>query len=337
MTEKLRIGLLTPFPKPITGYARGAVKLGLELVVVTPRGINWPAGEVQGLVWNGEVWQEQTVPLPRALYNRFYGPKPKLINRLELVIGKNRVFNHVTRFDKGEIHRLLSRSPLNQYLPSTAPYARETLLQYINTFDQAIVKPQTGQFGSGVYWIRRQGRQFHLHQGTKSPIASFRSGAELLAYLEALDLKDCLIQKFIPLAEVGGRIFDVRLLVQKGEKGRWAVTGSISRLALRYSYITNLSHSLAPARETLKGAFPGEDFLPELEKISLQAAPLVEEHLGSLGEISVDFGLEPTGRIWIIELNGKPMKSIFGALQDKELVRKIYEQPLRYAKYLALN
>ena len=40
------------------------------------------------------------------------------------------------------------------------------------------------------------------------------------------------------------------------------------------------------------------------------------------------------GRIWIIELNGKPMKSMFSALGDARLMKTVYERPLCYALHL---
>jgi hypothetical protein len=48
----------------------------------------------------------------------------------------------------------------------------------------------------------------------------------------------------------------------------------------------------------------------------------------------VDFGLDEQGRIWIIELNGKPMKSMFSALGDARLMKTVYERPICYALHL---
>lgn len=334
MAEQRRIGLLTPFFQPIPAYGGPASRLGVELAIVTPRRINWSTEEVEALVWDGASWQLATVPLPRAFYNRFYGPKPQVVNRLELLVGKNKVFNHVTRFDKLTIHQALSRSPLLPHLPRSQRYSPEGLRELLKDLGEVILKPRTGQLGLLIYLIRKRGKRVLVHHGTQSPIATFGGVDELLTWLEEVADSGWLIQQFIPAAAIDGRIFDVRILVQKDAAGTWQPSGALSRVALRYSYITNVSQAILPAARALEQAFPETSFLPQLEELSLKAAQLAEGALGSLGEVSVDFCLDTAGKIWIIELNGKPMKSMFGALGATELVKRVYERPLSYALHL---
>ncbi len=333
--NKAQIGLLSPFFQPITGYEESARDLGVDLVLVTARRIDWQNHEVQGLIYNGQEWEEKTAPLPRSFYNRYYGPKPKVVSRLETIIGKNKVFNHITRFDKWTIHQILANSDLKAYLPVSAPYSPESLSRFLQRFKQAIVKPAKGQLGTQVLLVREEQGNYYLHHGTKSPIARFRSTEDLVSRLESLMNRDFIIQEFIPLATAAGRVFDVRCLVQKGNNGLWEVTGMLSRLALSYSYITNVSHAICSAEEAVGQAFPGIDLLPRLVELSIQAAQAAETSLGSLGELSVDFGLDQLGAIWIIELNAKPMKSTFCEVGNSRLLSEIYRQPLRYALYLA--
>lgn len=334
MSSKTRIGLLSPFLGPIRGYEEAAAILDLDLVIVTPGKIDWKSLTVHGLIWSDQSWILTTIPIPDAFYNRYYGPKPKTVDRLEAIIGKNKVFNHITRFDKWALHQLFSKSPLKQLLPATAPFTTQTLFDFLERFGQVILKPAEGQLGVKVYLLRKEQQNYYLHQGAKSPIASFHSTSELLTRIESLVSQDFLVQQFIPLATVEGRVFDLRCLVQKDELGVWQVTGTLSRIAFRYSYITNVSQSIVKTEDILQKAFPTKDLLPELMELSLKGAQIAEESLGSLGELSVDFGLDHEGRIWIIELNAKPMKSMFEALGDHDLLQKIYQQPLSYALHL---
>jgi len=334
MAEQTCIGLLTPFFQPITAYERAAASLGVELAVVTPARIDWQAEQVEALVWSGADWQTKTVDLPRAFYNRFYGPKPKVVNRLELLVGKDKVFNHITHFDKLDVHRALLQSQLQRHLPAADAGGPKQALQFLETWKQIIVKPRRGRLGLDIFLIRQKGKRIFLHHGTKSPVTSFPSAADLSVWLEENAGEDFLVQQFVPLAEVDGRIFDVRILVQKDQTGTWQASGALSRLALSYSYVTNVSHAILPAAKVLKEAFPGRSLLPKLEAISLTAASLTEQALGSLGEISVDFGLDGHGNIWIMELNGKPMKSLFLVLGNARLVKTVYQRPLSYALHL---
>ena len=335
MSNKVQIGLLSPFFQPIPAYEGPARDLGVDLVLVTAKRIDWKRHEVDGLVYDGQAWEERTVPLPPSLYNRYYGPKPKVVSRLETIIGRNKIFNHVTRFDKWEIHQLLGQSGLKDHLPATAPYSPENLGWFLRRFAQAVLKPASGQLGNRIYLVRSEQGVYYLHHGTKSPVAHFRSFADLVLGLEAAVDSEFIVQEFIHLAAVGRRVFDIRLLVQKNGSGIWQVTGMLSRLAASYSFVTNLCQVICPAEEALDRAFPGANLLPVLKGLSLKAAQAAETSLGSLGELSVDFGLDEQGGVWIVELNAKPMKSTFAALGDDLLLQEVYLQPLRYALYLA--
>jgi len=51
-----------------------------------------------------------------------------------------------------------------------------------------------------------------------------------------------------------------------------------------------------------------------------------------LDEISVDFGIEPDGKLRIIEVNGKPQKELF---LKNEALKNVLRTPLQHAIYLA--
>lgn len=335
MNRKPTIGLLTPIFLPIPGYERPALDLDVELVIVTPRKIDWRNAAVSGLNWNGQTWSERRMPLPKAYYNRYYGPKPAVVDRLEAIVGKNKVFNHITRFNKWVIHNLLQPSSLNGLLPETAVYSPAALKMFLKRYSRVILKPADGNLGYGVYLITQEEHKFGIHHGGKYPIASFKTFQELLNRLDKVVTGNFLIQEFISSAKLNGRIFDLRCLVQKNGKGRWEVTGTISRVAKRYSYLTNLPHNIIDTRTVIEQVFPQKGLLLELKEISIKGARIVETHLGSLGELSVDFALDNEGKIWIIELNSKPMKNMFRELNDAHMLKRVYEAPLEYARFLA--
>ena len=127
-----------------------------------------------------------------------------------------------------------------------------------------------------------------VHQGSHSPIATFGGVDELLTWLEEAADSGWLILQFLPAAAIDGRIFDARTLVQIDASGTWQPSGALSRVALRYAYITPVSQAILPAARALEQAFPETSFLPQLAELSLTAAQLAAGALGSLGEVSVD-------------------------------------------------
>ncbi|NMA60419.1 MAG: YheC/YheD family protein [Firmicutes bacterium] len=335
MKTTVTVGLLAPFFAPITGYEEVARDLRVNLVVVTPKKIHWMTRKVEGLVWNGRSWDSQLVSLPKAMYNRFYSSKPQVICSLEKILGQKQIFNHITRFDKVKLHDILVNSELSPFIPPSEPYNPQKVPRYLEKYDALIVKPRRGHLGYKVLLVRRDDHGYHLHQGSKFPTSSYSSLEELLVKLNELVSSDYLLQKFIPFATLEGRIFDLRSLVQKDERGFWTVTGLISRVALSYSYITNISQAIIPGETALKQAFPHADLAKTVKEISIKGAQIAEQSLGSLGEISIDFALDKQGKIWIIELNGKPMKAIFKELGDLDVLKRVYQAPLAYARYLA--
>lgn len=58
------------------------------------------------------------------------------------------------------------------------------------------------------------------------------------------------------------------------------------------------------------------EILRSLHEISVKTAQEAETHIGSLGELSVDFVLDEQSKLWIIELNGKPQKRIYNNLNQ---------------------
>src|SRR5690554_5661326 len=115
MRNRTTVGLLSPYLAPFSAYEQAANDLNLALVVVTPQRILWGTRRVRGLVWGGTKWQERIVPLPLSMYNRFYGPEPVIVSRLEKIIGQNKIFIHLTQFDKWEAHNILAASELNPF------------------------------------------------------------------------------------------------------------------------------------------------------------------------------------------------------------------------------
>lgn len=335
MSNKMKIGLLSPFFLPISGYEEAADQLNVDLVIVTPQRIDWKNHGVYGLVYNGQAWEEETVALPRSLYNRYYGPKPKIVSRIEAVIGKNKVFNHITRFDKWMIHQLLMASPLKGHLPVTAPYTPEDVVKYLERFKRLIVKPTSGRLGTKIYLVAEDQGVYYLYHGTRSPVRHFYLLEDLLSNVKSLVDEEFLLQQYVPLASIDGRIFDVRLLAQKNGHGVWQISGMLSRMALSYSYVTNVTQAILPVQEVLRRAFPYRYFIPRLTELGIMAAQTIEASVGSLGELSVDLGIDENGNIWIIELNAKPMKDTFRALGHDLLMQEIYLQPLLYARHLA--
>jgi hypothetical protein len=110
-------------------------------------------------------------------------------------------------------------------------------------------------------------------------------------------------------------------------------------VAYEHYFNTSISGAIYEASEILPRLFTQEkinEVLQSLYEVSLTAAQEAEAHMGSLGELSVDFVLDEHKKLWIIELNGKPQKSIYEDLKCYKDKKLIYSRPLEYAYYLSV-
>ena len=143
-----------------------------------------------------------------------------------------------------------------------------------------------------------------------------------------------MIQPFVAFASIEDHLFDMRMLVQKNRNGLWDVTADMSRVGYKNYFVTNTAYGVQPIGKVFENTAFSSTIVSDLRDISIRVAKTLEKHLCSLGEISVDFGITNNGKLWIIEVNGKPEKTIFGEIGD-EILDKVFLTPIEYAAYLA--
>lgn len=334
--KRLSIGILVadrkqrkPFLQLYGRYVPPKVSLyAFHPASITGRG-------VRGLGLRNRVFQAKRFPLPDVVYNRCYGiGTPALENLLGRRIPH---FNQRNQFNKEETDRLLRSSGLFGYLPDTAPYAPEGLKRMLEQHGTVVLKPSMGSRGYGVYRIElKDTGEVHISQHHFAPWRILPAGSAIEPALADLTGgSSYLIQSWIPSLLLDGKVFDIRVLVQKNRTGRWGVTNIISRVSYSGCFNTSMCGEVYRTEMLLGRIMPPERIqahLDSLRDISLCAAAGVELHSGMhLGEVSVDFALGEQDRLWIIEMNGQPQKSIY---RELKISRDVYRNPMEYARYL---
>ncbi len=337
MHNQILIGMMVNFLAP---WATGLLITldGVQLMLFEPKGTNWKRSVITGLNLEHGRWVKRTLPFPVAVYNRCYSDQRSFINKLEQIIGSDKVFNYVTVFNKWEIYKVLSRGGLSSHLPPTYRFRQNTITEVLDSEKNLVLKPCQGRQGKNIFLLRQSGfGKYQLFQFDRKPKMIFTDSTSLRASLDRITQKHrpYLLQREIPLAKLNNRVFDLRLLVQKNALGQWCVNGNLSRVAAPEVFITNICNRICFSEEVLEQAgINAQKMLDQLTKLSLLAAQLLEKHYGLLGELSVDFGLDGSGYPWIIEVNGKPDKRLFFSLRDRELIERVLVAPLEYACFL---
>jgi hypothetical protein len=82
------------------------------------------------------------------------------------------------------------------------------------------------------------------------------------------------------------------------------------------------------------GEARAQELCAELTALSKSLPPLLERHHGRLAELGLDFGVDRGGRVWLLEANSKPGRSVFARLHDHQAREAAHLNPLRYAAFL---
>ncbi len=125
MNKKPLIGIIMSYLRPLIPEELAHVivtNLNIDLLLFSPREINWSKKTISGLFFKNGNWEIKTLPFPLVIYNRRYSSKYYMANKLEKVIGQGMVFNHITKFNKWLIYKILKDSKVNIFLPDTFLY-----------------------------------------------------------------------------------------------------------------------------------------------------------------------------------------------------------------------
>jgi glutathione synthase/RimK-type ligase-like ATP-grasp enzyme len=329
--NNLLVGVLCNKIKPdLFSTVQGS--LPFNLLLFTNRGINWEQRSISGLLLHNGQWRQREVRFPDAVYNQRYTQSSATAFRLEREIGRGRVFNMRTRFNKLITYSILEKSIVKPLLIPTRAYSDNSLLEMLDA-SPVIMKPVYGAKGRDVLKIVRHGDEYKVYSQSDYESITISRPNELLNWARGYtDREGFVLQPFISFDTLGGYVIDLRMLVQKDSLGEWRVTATLSRIGFQRYYVSNLAWNVRPGEQVLESV-PSTNSFTQLRNIAIAVAAKMEMALGHLGELSVDYGIA-AGRPWIIEVNGMPQKQIFRDI-SVETLERVVRTPLLYAKFLA--
>lgn len=232
---------------------------------------------------------------------------------------------------KWGMYRIFGRVPvLASSLPETRLWGKHNLVEMINRYGSVIVKPSNGSRGAGIIKVtKKSNERFEVHLMAKRSLVT---GIEATySFIRKLVHPSYLIQQRIPLAEIGGRPMDIRVIVQRHHNGDpWTVTGYVAKIAGAGHIVTNVTRSrgyVLPVREaiaksTAKDA-PTERVVKHLFGYCVVAAERLSVYSPGSNVFGFDMGVDHRGKVWMIEVNGKPSLSHFLKLKNKRMYWKI--------------
>jgi hypothetical protein len=135
--------------------------------------------------------------------------------------------------------------------------------------------------------------------------------------------------------------FDFRLLYQKDWQGIWQPSGIAVRMGAPGSIITSprsggaVIHFSALLKDVFQEEITDKNGLYEqVVTIGREVANTIDIEFGDCVELGLDMTIDINKKVWIIEVNGKPLKVSLKWLNDRALMTRCYSRPIEYAVFL---
>lgn len=340
---------------PQTRFFRRLIELGRTMgmfVYVFETGdVDRRSGTIAGTTWRpGRGWVRLPCPLPHVFYDRgMVTDSVMRIHRWLRLRGVQQFNGYVG--SKLWVYRLLAdHPPLARYIPPTTVLRRtRDLTAMIREHGTVYVKSAGGGKGIGIWIVSGHPRGGYTYRFTDSRTRIHRGATkdagDIVRRLLAAPRQPWLIQPRLDLLRRGDRIFDVRVLVQRDERGELTVTGTGARVGRKGSFISNIhgggdARPLPPLLQEGLGLTKdaAEAMQRDIEGISLAAARVIDgavRRTGTVGELGIDIAVDTRGRLWFLEANSRTGRNVFPMAGMYGAAQAAMERPLQYAAYVA--
>jgi hypothetical protein len=327
-------------------------EFGAEVYVITADNLKLTGNRMFGFRYNPDrrSWVRDWMPAPHVIYNRVPFRKmemhPEVQQTIQACIRSNQVnLYNPSFFNKWSLFEWLNKSAhTRKYIPATeqlsSPFRLERLLR---NHPVVYLKPIKGKAGKGIMRLERKIGKYNQPeyelcvQSNKEMVYRVHQSIDSLwkDVDERRGTKEYIMQQGITLTSYNSRAYDLRVLIQKNALGAWSVTGIGARVAGKFSITTHVPQggSIEDPLKLLTHAFGQKEatsILKRTKRAAVVLAKQIEKSSGhQLGEMSMDLGVDTSGRIWFFEANSKPMK-----FDEPDIRKKSLERIIHYGVYL---
>jgi hypothetical protein len=292
-------------------------------------------------------WESAVFEIPMYLYDRcFYGDDPLSVRSQPIMNWlKNRPYSTFIGLglpNKWDIYSVLkSDEELAAYIPKTIKASSvPKIINKLIKDKKLLLKPKNGSQGKGIIGlIVTKGRVEALtHKEQKLISKSFLSKSEFGQWLDQLlSSREYICQQLLPLQDQDNHPFDIRILLQKNEAGKWVEQGRGIRRGIKDHLISNIN-----AGADILNYDEWIDTIPiqhqalltdGIATIISKVPEVLEREFVNLFELGIDIGFGKDGGVWILDINSKPgRKVILHSTTGKD--DDLYKAPLLYSEYL---
>lgn len=311
------------------------------VLAFSPRSIDWNKNIAYGMIYSvhENKWKYGCAPIPSVLYRRnFHQDRTKIQRLIDLT--NNQFFNS-HHFKKSDLYLMKDEPAIKSHLPATF-LLKDTkdLIHFSKRNTKVILKPVDLSRGRGIYILEqpleREGyllSEYRKNFRIRHYVSCEAALEEMMKNLGVFT-KHYLFQRYIPLLQVDGRPFDVRVVMQKYDIRKWQCSGIECRIAGKNEEITNIARGgKAMKLEEIIKKHTDFSYIKVQKKIlrlSQKFCSLMEKKGFHYAEFGIDIGIDDKGYPWILEANVFPSFKGFKEM-DYETYLQIRYQPLFYS------
>lgn len=247
-------------------------------------------------------------------------------------------------FDKYDLYKKLSQyEEIREHLPETILFTHPRDLQFIKNNYVTYIKRCISSNGRNISKLEKIPNKGYIYSCFTSKVVkqNIKLFSDVVRIINKIYPRNrTIIQKGIDLPSWNGRNIDMRATVQRNGQGELEITSIVARVALKDSPVTSTRTGSDCYRfeEFLEKSIESKEVIAKLRQrvndFLLNIYRCTEKAYGEFGEIGIDFALDKDGKIWFIECNAKPAKDAMYKSYDHQTIRKAFQYPLEYAKYI---
>lgn len=287
--------------------------------------VDWENKTVSAFVRQKNIWKKTTLPLPHSIYNRLSSRQreqsEKVVDFVERCKFLKIPFFNERFLNKWQVHKALRNDvAVSTYLPKTMLFGPNSELStMLQTHRIVYAKPANGSLGKGIFRLIKANGEYGIRFVSKDKVISLKQKSlySLQKFLRKRSKgKSYVLQQGLHLIGIDSNPTDFRVLVQKNNRGIWATTSIVARTG-QNSIVSNVARggSIMSAKQALRTCGPWKrnkkPSIRKLKRVALLIAERLEYALqGEFAEFGIDLGIDTNGRVWLLEVNSKPSKSI---------------------------
>jgi hypothetical protein len=309
--------------------------------------IDWEKNLIHGLMYINGEWILKTCLLPKIIYDRNVENNCR-VESIELrkrLCDKCQVLNNIAKLAKWEtINAINQNEDLSNLMPQTIQCnSTKDVEDVLKKYPSLYLKPDALSKGKGIYKITKKiNNQYKVEYRTaeENHVLTLNHIEDLEQLFNRYSEKSggYIIQEEINKALFRGNPFDLRLLFHKDYSGSWKLSGTAARIAAKGSIITSprsggiVEDFSVVLKETFnEDASVKDGIYDKLVYFGREVCTSIEKVFGNCVELGLDMAVDINRRIWLIEVNGKPLKVSLKRLDNPEIMARCSRRPIEYA------